>query len=168
MKDRIETLFTIKYNAIKERYYLIPNFFEEKNKELNIFIKLEKALPIEQNYNFSLGGSHFRVEPKSGGALELEMNMEYGERESYLFGIAKEFIKIGRNKNCDIILKSLAYSRVQTSLYYKKDEKKWYIQDGFSDKKSMNGTWLYINFPCEISFDTKLRIGQNLIELNVT
>ena len=167
LKDKIETLFMIEYNAIKQRYFLIPNYFEE-NKELNIFIKLEKVLPIEQNYNFSLGGAHFRVEPKSGGALELEMNMEDGERESYLFGIAKEFVKIGRSKNCDIILKSLAYSRVQTSLYYKKDENRWYIQDGFNDKKSMNGTWLYINFPWEISFNTKLRIGQNLIELNVT
>jgi len=167
LKDKVETLFMIEYNNIKQTYCLVPNYFDE-NKELNIFIKLENVLPIEQNYNFSLGGAHFRVEPKSGGALELEITMEDGERESYLFGIAKEFVKIGRSKNCDIILKSLAYSRVQTSIYYKKDENIWYIQDGFDNKKSMNGTWLYINFPWDISFNTKLRIGQNLIELNAT
>ena len=167
LKDKVETLFMIEYNNIKQTYCLVPNYFDE-NKELNIFIKLENVLPIEQNYNFSLGGAHFRVEPKSGGALELEISMEDGERESYLFGIAKEFVKIGRSKNCDIILKSLAYSRVQTSIYYKKDENIWYIQDGFDNKKSMNGTWLYINFPWDISFNTKLRIGQNLIELNAT
>lgn len=111
---------------------------------------------------------HFSVEPKSGGAIELEMNMENGESESYLFGMTKEIVKIGRCKKCDIILKSLAYSRVQTTLYYNKEENIWYIQDGFDEKKSMNGTWLYINVPWEISIDTQVRVGQSLLVLNVT
>ena len=166
-KDKIDTLFFIEYNAIKQNYFLVPNYFEE-NQELNIFIKLEEPLPISQNYSFSLGDAHFSVEPKPGGALELEMNMENGERESYLFGIAKEVVKIGRCKSCDINLKSLAYSRIQTCLYYKKEEKIWYIKDGYNEKKSMNGTWLYINFPWEISLNTKLRVGQNLLEMNIT
>ena len=166
MKDGIETLFIIQFNIIRQKFFLIPNFFEE-NQDLNIFIKLENDFPIDQNYRFSLGEVHFTVEPKPGGALELEMNMENGETESYLFGIAKEVVKIGRCKNSDIILKNLAYSRIQTSFYYKKEENIWYIKDGYNEKKSMNGTWLYINFPLEISFDSKIRVGQNLLELKI-
>ena len=167
LKNEIETLFMIEYDNVKQKYVLIPNYLDE-NQELNIFIKLEKRLPIEHNYTFSLGEVHFSVEPKSGGAIELEMNMENGESESYLFGMTKEIVKIGRCKKCDIILKSLAYSRVQTTLYYNKEENIWYIQDGFDEKKSMNGTWLYINVPWEISIDTQVRVGQSLLVLNVT
>ena len=115
-----------------------------------------------------MGGVNFSAQPKPGGALELEINLENGEIGSYLFGIAKEFIKIGRSKECDIILKGLAYSRIQTCLYYKEEENIWYIIDGFDGKKSMNGTWLFINFPLEIIYDIKLRVGKNLLELNVT
>ena len=167
LKDDIETLFTIEYNTIKKKYILFVNYRDD-NPELNIFIKLEKDLPITQKYLLSLGDVNFSVEPKPGGALELEMNMENGETESYLFGIAKENVKIGRSKDCDIILKSLAYSRIQNYLYYKEDENIWYIYDGYNGKKSMNGTWLFINFPFEISSNTKLRVGKNLLDLRVT
>lgn len=167
IKNDIETLFMIEYNTIKKKYFLIPNYLVE-DQNLNLFIKIDQVFPIYQKHKFSLGDAHFSVEPKPGGALELEMNTESGEIESYLFGIAKELVKIGRSKENDIILKNLAYSRIQTSLYYKEEENVWYIQDGFEEKRSMNGTWLYINFPFEISYDTKLRVGNNLLELNIT
>lgn len=167
LKNEIETLFTIEFNTIKKKYILFSNYINE-NEDLNLFIKLEKDFPINQKYKFSLGSVNFSAQPKPGGALELEINMENGEIESYLFGIAKEFIKIGRSKECDIILKGLSYSRIQTCLYYKEDENIWYIIDGYNGKKSMNGTWLYINFPLEINFDIKLRVGKNLLELNVS
>ena len=167
LKSEIETLFTIEYNTVKKKYILFSNYINE-NEDLNLFIKLEKDFPINQKYKFSLGGVNFSAQPKPGGALELEINMENGEIGSYLFGIAKEFIKIGRSKECDIILKGLAYSRIQTCLYYNEDENIWYIIDGFDGKKSMNGTWLFINFPLEINYDIKLRVGKNMLELNVT
>ena len=167
LKNNIETFFTIEYNNIKKKYILFPNYFDE-NQHLNIFNKLEKEFPIKQKYKFSLGEVHFSVQPKPGGAIELEMNSENGEIESYLFGVAKEVVKIGRSKDCDIILKSLAYSRIQTTLYYKENENTWYIIDGYDEKRSMNGTWLFINFPLEIYDYMKLRVGKNLLTLDIT
>jgi hypothetical protein len=167
LKNEVETLFTIEYNTMRQKYIFIPNYLQE-NPELNIFIKIENIFPINKKYKFSLGDAHFSVEPKQGGALELEMNTENGEILSYLFGIAKEFVTIGRSKECDIILKSLAFSRIQTTIYYNEEENMWYVQDGFNEKKSMNGTWLYINFPFEINNDIQLRIGNNLLELSIT
>lgn len=167
LKNEIETLFTIEYNTIKKKYILFSNYLN-LNQELNLFVKLEYDFPISQKYKFSLGDVHFSVQPKPGGALELEMNMEDGEIRSYLFGIAKEIVKIGRSKDCDIILKSLAYSRIQTCFYYKEEENIWYIRDGFDDKPSMNGTWLFINFPFELSNSLKLKVGMDLLELILT
>ena len=70
---------------------------------------------------------NFKIQSKPGGALELEMNMENWEISSYLFGIDKEIVKIRKSKDCDIVLKNLAYSRIQTCLYYKEDENVLYM-----------------------------------------
>ena len=47
----IKTLFTIKYDNNKRKYYLISNLInKEEFQDLNIFIKLEKDLPILRKY----------------------------------------------------------------------------------------------------------------------
>jgi len=50
-------------------------------------------------------------------------------------------VKIGRNRDNDLVLENYAYSRVHTSFFYNKTDKSWYVQDGISDKTSTNGTW---------------------------
>ena len=164
----IQTLFIIKYDTIKKKYFFIPyiNNHIEIN-DLTTFIKLEKDLPIKQKYNISLGKANFSIEPIEKNSLELKLYLDNGSTELYLFDTKKNLITIGRSKNCDIILKSLEYSRIQTCIYFNKNEKIWYVRDGIGDKKSMNGTWLFINFPWEIDLDTKIRIGKNLLELNL-
>ena len=164
----IQTIFTIKYDTIKRKYLLIPNTNNlEEIHDLKTFVKLENNLPINQRYNISLGKANFSIEPKDNNSLELKLYLDNGEIELYLFDTKKNLIKIGRSKRCDIILNSLEYSRIQTCIFFNKNEKMWYIKDGIGDKSSMNGTWLFINFPWEISYDTKVRIGKNLLELSL-
>ena len=168
IEKSIQTIFMIKYDFEKRKYFLISNI--NNNKEIhyfNIFIKLEKELPIKQKYNISLGKANFSIEKINNYSLELKLYLDNGEIELYLFDTKKNLITIGRSKTCDIILPSLEYSRIHTSIYYNKKEQTWYIKDGIGDKKSMNGTWLFINFPWEISYNTKMRIGKNLLELNL-
>ena len=158
----------IKYDSNKKKYFFISNINNQIDfQDLNIFIKLEKSLPINRKYNISLGKVNFSVEQINNYSLEFKLYLENGETELYLFDIKKNLIKIGRSKECDIVLKSLEYSRVHTCIYYNQKDNIWYIRDGIGDKTSSNGTWLYINFPWEISYDTKIRIGKNLLELNL-
>jgi len=166
LDNNIESIFTIEYNFIKKKYFFISDINnEEEIHDLNTFIKLEKDFPIKQKLNISLGKANFGLIPLFDNTLEIKLYLENGEKEYYIFDKNKKIIKIGRSKKCDIILKSLEYSRVHTCIYYDEKEKFWYIQDGRKDKNSMNGTWLFINFPWEISYDTKVKIGKNLIEL---
>lgn len=169
IENNIQTLFIIKYDSNKKKYFLIPNRSSpHEYHDLNIFIKLEHDLPIMHKYYISLGKANFSIEPiNNNNSIELKLYLDNGEVELYLFDIRKNLIKIGRSKTCDIILKSLEYSRIQTCIYYSKSEKMWYIKDGIEDQMSMNGTWIFINFPWEISYDTKVRIGKNLLELNM-
>ena len=164
----IKTLFTIKYDNNKRKYYLISNLInKEEFQDLNIFIKLEKDLPILRKYYISLGKVNFSVEIKENNYLELKLHLEGQKKKSLIYDKKKKLIKIGRSKNCDIILKNLEYSRIQTSIYFNEKDKFWYIKDGFGDYQSMNGTWIFINFPWEISFHNKVKIGNNLFELSL-
>lgn len=168
LEKNIQTLFMIKYDSNKKKYFFISNINNQIDfQDLNIFIKLEKSMPINRKYNISLGKVNFSVEQINNYSLEFKLYLENGETELYLFDIKKNLIKIGRSKECDIVLKSLEYSRVHTCIYYNQKDNIWYIRDGIGDKTSSNGTWLYINFPWEISYDTKIRIGKNLLELNL-
>ena len=164
----IKTLFIIKYDKNSKKYYLISNI-ENKDEiqDLNIFIKLEKDLPILRKYYISLGKVNFSIETKENNNLELKFYFENNQKELYIFNTEKNLIKIGRSKICDVILKSVEYSRIQTSIYFNEKNKAWYIKDGFGNNQSMNGTWIFINFPWEISYHNKVKIGNNLFELSL-
>ena len=164
----IKTLFIIKYDKNSKKYYLISNI-ENKDEiqDLNIFIKLEKDLPILRKYYISLGKVNFSIETKENNNLELKFYFENNQKELYIFNTEKNLIKIGRSKICDVILKSVEYSRIQTSIYFNEKNKTWYIKDGFGNNQSMNGTWIFINFPWEISYLNKVKIGNNLFELSL-
>ena len=164
----IKTLFIIKYDKNSKKYYLISNI-ENKDEiqDLNIFIKLEKDFPILRKYYISLGKVNFSIETKENNNLELKFYFENNQKELYIFNTEKNLIKIGRSKICDVILKSVEYSRIQTSIYFNEKNKTWYIKDGFGNNQSMNGTWIFINFPWEISYHNKVKIGNNLFELSL-
>lgn len=55
---------------------------------------------------------------------------------------------IGRTPNCDIRIEDKLLSKTQAQISY--DGENWLITDGFNDKESTNGTWLYLNEDMEI------------------
>ncbi len=63
------------------------------------------------------------------------------------------------------MLENYAYSRVHTSFYYDNEEKSWYVQDGFENKSSTNGTWIYLDWPWQIDDGVKFRIGSNFLKI---
>ena len=64
--------------------------------------------------------------------------MIYKSRK-YKFNNKDSPITIGR-KDCKINIKSTIFSKNQSTLIYEKN--KWFICDGFEEKRSTNGTWL--------------------------
>ena len=161
-----QTLFTLEFNNLLKKFILNPCNLRLNEDDFLIFVKVENHLIIEQKLLFSLGEVDFSVEPKDNFVLCIEMNSN-NHKDIYSFGSLKKIIRIGRCKECDIILKGAAFSRIQCTLFFNEEDNSWYIKDGdgISGKESMNGTWLYINFPFQINFENKFRIGKNLIEI---
>jgi pSer/pThr/pTyr-binding forkhead associated (FHA) protein len=62
---------------------------------------------------------------------------------SYLKNVGREHT-IGRTPNNDIRIDDKLLSKMQGVIHYNKDSKSWYLNDGFENKASTNGTWIYI------------------------
>lgn len=92
--------------------------------------------------------------------------MVYGNEETKTKVFTKghgKCIRIGRNRENEIVLENYAFSRIHTSFFFSKIDDSWFVQDGFEDKPSTNGTWLYLDWNWPIDNVTYFRIGTNFL-----
>lgn len=47
------------------------------------------------------------------------------------------------------------------------DGENWVIRDGFQDKESTNGTWLYLNEDCEVKTGMVFKSNQSFFEAKI-
>ena len=95
-----------------------------------------------------MGNKIFQVTPKEDSSIEiinLSKNNYYNDNNKYIIdGFNKKIITIGRNKDCDFSFpKDKNFSRYQTTFEFDEETKKWSIIDGYKDKGSTNGTWIF-------------------------
>jgi hypothetical protein len=99
--------------------------------------------------------------------LDLKLELAFGNEETKTKVFRKEhkIVKIGRNKDNDILLENYAYSRVHTSFFFNQNQQCWYVQDGYESKTSTNGTWIYLDSPWKIEDDVSFRVGSNFLKI---
>ena len=76
--------------------------------------------------------------------LSLKIELAFGNEETKIKNFSNEIfpvVKIGRNRDNDLVLDNYAYSRIHTSFFFNSFEDAWFVQDGIDGKKSTNGTW---------------------------
>ena len=168
LKNIVQTLFSISFDIELKKYFLSPNLIDNYI-ETNIFLKVNKNFKIDKKIFVSLGEVHFIIEPiNDNKSIIIEANLELNLYKKYIFDSENiKKVTMGREKNCNIILNNLSYSRIQCSINYNEDDNYWYINDGDEDKESTNGTWVFINWDYDIENDFIIRIGQNVIQINL-
>jgi len=72
---------------------------------------------------------------------------------------------VGRTPNCDIRIEDKLLSKTQAVIFH--DGENWVIRDGFQDKESTNGTWLYLNEDCEIRSGMVFKSNQSFFEAKI-
>jgi hypothetical protein len=74
-----------------------------------------------------------------------------------------ERITIGRAKSNRIEIEDLVLSKLQCLVEFNQDKEAWVITDGNGvGKKSMNGTWLYLNEDFRIQSDMVFKTNSTL------
>ena len=141
-------IFTI-YFKKEEKSFYIKAFSGKGSDNKVLFIKLnnKNRFILNKKELIFTGNVIFQVTPLKDNCLEI-INLSkknFNNCNRYVVdGFNKKTITIGRNKDCDFSFpKDKNFSRFQTTIEFDEEIKKWSIIDGYKDKDSTNGTWLF-------------------------
>ena len=140
-------IFTI-YFRKEEKSFYIKAFSGKGSDNKVLFIKLnnKNKFILNQKELIFTGNVIFQVTPLKDNCLEI-INLSkknYNYNRYVVDGFNKKTITIGRNKDCDFSFpKDKSFSRFQTTIEFDEEIRKWSIIDGYKDKYSTNGTWLF-------------------------
>lgn len=168
----------IEYNIEKSSYFI---------KDLGIgfgaFVRLDKPLVLKDNHLLNMGESFIIVnlinekysvanysisthdsKLSSDSPLKLRLKLFGGPStgEVFYFKPDTEVIKIGRSTNCEVIIEDAVLSKFQSHIFFDSEKECWLLQDGFNGKKSLNGTWLYLNEDFEMYEGMTFKANQTL------
>ncbi len=177
-------LFVI-YFERKEQKYFLRSIDKETNKNI-IYILVSDIYPykITRKQYFSMKQVVFSVNILENDDLHLNICCEPGSKDlqtgrfvskeaeksytlkTFCFKIEDSPVTIGR-QNCTINLNYSFLSKRHCILSFDKDNKFWVIIDGNGNRPSTNGTWVTLNSKHEISHTTDVKIGNNVIRINL-
>ena len=160
--NKTEIFFYIYYIRETKKYCLKPN-----NNSI-IFLKLKPkcGYPIKQEEFFCFGSIILMIRRNKSGfnnCLSIDYNQEnfIFKDEDYIN--SNKYIKIGRGKNCDIIIDNKKnISRVNAIIKYNCKLEEWEIYDGDkNNKESLNGVYILLRNKYEINDDCEFEfLGQ--------
>ena len=74
---------------------------------------------------------------------------------------------MGRSNTCDVAIEDAVLSKFQASIYFNPEKESWILEDGLNKKKSLNGTWLYLNDDYEIYNGMTFKANQTLFQASL-
>ena len=171
--------FRIRFDINKMKY-----FIKDLGKGFGTFKKIIEKEKIKDSYLLNIGNSYivctFGLDEyyQEGDKIEDDDNIlnikvfsEIPQTEPHFFN-PKQFkrIYIGRDISCNIIIDDSLLSRIHCTLEYD-DEVGWVIYDGKIDdnenKKSTNGTWLYLIEEIPIENGLIFKNNKNAFECHI-
>ena len=104
------------------------------------------------------------------------IDQTYKNKHVMYCGLVKKIVKLGRNKDVDIILNKGGVSRTQWTAVYKNNN--WWLFDGNMEisvddennpiqNVSTNGIWVQIDGTIELQNGKILKTGQTVIDLKI-
>ena len=82
-------------------------------------------------------------------SIKLKLKIFGGPSAGEIYYYKQDFtgkkIVIGRTPDCDIRINDKLLSKNQAHIAFSPDQTAWWLVDGFNNKRSTNGTWLYLN-----------------------
>ena len=90
-----------------------------------------------------------------------------GEVYYYKQDLTGKRIIIGRTPDCDIKINDKLLSKCQASVSFVPDTQQWVLVDGFKNKPSTNGTWIYLNENFEMHTGMIFKANQTIFNVEL-
>lgn len=156
----------IKFNPSTSKYMI-----SDLGDGTGTFVKVGTELALREGFIVSFGNSHMKIlNAGSLNSLDKKIVIKFLEgpkiNEEYCFQPNDDTILIGRMADCRIRFDDSNLSRYQCNVSYHQ-EKGWILKDGIGDKKSTNGTWLFVENEFEIYDKLVFKAGKTLFESHI-
>lgn len=138
-------IFAIYYKKEEKSFY-IKGFSGKGSDNKILFIKLnnKNKFILNQKELILTGNIIFQVKVNDNFIEITNLSKNPNNNKYIIDGFNKKIITIGRHKDCDFSFpKDKRFSRYQTTIEFNEETKKWSIIDGYNDKESTNGTWIF-------------------------
>lgn len=129
---------------------------EEESKNLDEFIdSVRKSKRKEESSTVNLRLKVFGG-PSSGETFQFERSVGQGDK-----------ILIGRSESCDVHIRDKLLSKIQATISFDEERQGWVLEDGFEERPSTNGIWIYLNEDYEIHEGLKLKTNQTIFQCHL-
>lgn len=155
--------FVIIYRPELKKY-----FVKDLGQGTGTFVRIDNPLVLKDSYIVSFADSHMATQFFAPEDEKIVLKFLEGpkQNEVYTFTREEKFVLIGRMVDCRIRFDDSNLSRYQCMVAYN-EEKGWVLFDGDGDKKSTNGTWLFVDEEFEIFDGMVFKAGKTLFEAKV-
>eukprot|EP00831_Metopus_contortus_P077021 TRINITY_DN7149_c0_g1_i2.p1 TRINITY_DN7149_c0_g1~~TRINITY_DN7149_c0_g1_i2.p1 ORF type:complete len:370 (-),score=64.05 TRINITY_DN7149_c0_g1_i2:23-1132(-) len=135
-------------------------FIKDLGQGTGTFIKIDCPLLLEKGYIISFGDSHMLINKLS--AEEIQLKFLDGPKIDQMFTFHKNdgVVTVGRMTGCQIKFENFSLSRYQCSVYNQNGE--WMLEDGTGEKRSTNGSWLFLENFFPMHEGMVIKAGQSL------
>eukprot|EP00830_Metopus_es_P018898 TRINITY_DN6743_c0_g1_i1.p1 TRINITY_DN6743_c0_g1~~TRINITY_DN6743_c0_g1_i1.p1 ORF type:complete len:269 (+),score=35.19 TRINITY_DN6743_c0_g1_i1:15-821(+) len=129
------------------------------------FLKIQKAKELKHSNLLSFGECSMVFGTDVEGNVKIHFLDGPRSEESFIFKKDETNIKIGRNPDCQIIFYGGGVSRCQCCI--SKRSNKYYIEDGYNNTPSTNGTWLLLDDRTPLDDGNVIKAGQTLFSVKI-
>lgn len=104
-------------------------------------------------------------------SIKLKLKIFGGPSAGEIYYYKQEYsgksIVIGRTPDCDIRINDKLLSKNQASIQFNPAQDSWILTDGFNNKASTNGTWLYLNENFEMHQGMIFKANQTIFHVDI-
>lgn len=104
-------------------------------------------------------------------SIKLKLKIFGGPSAGEIYYYKQEYtgkaIIIGRTPDCDIKINDKLLSKSQANISFDAEQQAWVLTDGFNNKPSTNGTWLYLNENFEMKNGMIFKANQTIFNVEI-
>ena len=145
--------------------YIVVNIVKGRLIDQDTDLQQPQGAESGQQMHIAPGLDIYADDPSEKLKLKIFGGPSAGEIYFYNQDYTGKKIVVGRTPDCDIRINDKLLSKNQAHIVFSPDHTSWWLIDGYNNKASTNGTWLYLNEDFEMHNGMVFKANQTIFNV---